>query len=83
LINASDAGCDSWSNCSWSSDKTKNSTNPALYYFSKSYGYTWGITFYTELTKGLTGLFPHSGIGANYSPNPDCEYDTSGCFAFD
>ena len=68
---AEDAGCASWEACRYNSTASLNTTNPKLYFFSKSYSYTYGIEYYRNITRVIHEVLPHAGIGANFSPNPD------------
>ena len=68
---AEDAGCASWDACRYNSTASLNTSNPKLYFFSKSYSYTYGIEYYRNITRVIHEVLPHAGIGANFSPNPD------------
>jgi hypothetical protein len=57
--------------CHMNTTASLNQTNPRLFYYSTSYGWTYGIRQYTAAVNILRKFFPHAGIGANFSPNPD------------
>jgi hypothetical protein len=69
--NASAVGCESWAMCHWNISAGLSFSNKRLYYYSKSYSYSYGISYYANVTKAIQTVLPHAGIGANFSPNPD------------
>ncbi len=44
-------------------------SNPRLYYYSKIYGYRYGIKQLKDRTDILRKYLPNAGIGANFSPH--------------
>jgi hypothetical protein len=67
------AGAD-WSKVAYDpSDKIKES-NPGVYYWSKIYGYRYGIRQLKERTDILRKYLPNAGIGANFSPHHGAMY---------
>jgi hypothetical protein len=58
--NASAAGCDSWADCHYNATPGLNATNPRLWYYSSSYGFTFGLREFArhteEISKSRRGL---------------------------
>ena len=65
---AEGAGCASWETCHYNSTASLNTSNPKLYFFSKSYSYTYGIEYYRNITAVIQEVLPHAGIGVSHDP---------------
>ncbi|MBI3410160.1 MAG: beta-galactosidase trimerization domain-containing protein [Planctomycetes bacterium] len=63
-----EAGTD-WDKIQLNSKPETAKTNPELYYFSKIYGYRFGIKNLKDRTDILKKHLPSAGIGANFSPH--------------
>lgn len=62
------AGAD-WEKVMYSPTAETAKTNPGLYYYSKRYGYRYGIGQLKQRTDILRKYLPNAGIGANFSPH--------------
>jgi hypothetical protein len=68
-----------WEQVKLRADKATTATKPKLYYYSRIYGYRYGIGQLKALTDVLRKYLPNAGIGANFSPHHKTLYlgDTS------
>ena len=69
--NASAAGCSSWPDCHYNVTASLNQTNPRLWYYSMSYGWSKTMQSMTKTVATVSRFLPHAGVGANFSPQPD------------
>jgi hypothetical protein len=74
-----DPSAANWEQVQLSADKATAAAKPKLYYYSRIYGYRYGIGQLKALTDVLRKYLPNAGIGANFSPHHKTLYlgDTS------
>ncbi|MBY0523283.1 MAG: beta-galactosidase trimerization domain-containing protein [Gemmataceae bacterium] len=68
------AAGDDYEKLSFSPAAESAKTKPGLYYYSKLYGYRFGIRQLKERTDILKRNLPNAGVGANFSPHHGAMY---------
>lgn len=63
------AAGDNWEKVVYSPGADTAKSKPSLFYYSKVYGYRFGIQALKQRTDILRRHLPHAGIGANFSPH--------------
>ncbi|MDB5353663.1 MAG: Beta-galactosidase trimerization domain protein [Phycisphaerales bacterium] len=58
-----------WEKIKYTPDGSTIKDRPGLYYYSRIYGYRFGIGQLKQVTDILRQTLPSAGIGANYSPH--------------
>ncbi len=69
-----DAGASSYEQVEYGPTEENAKRKPGVYYYSKVYGYRYGIKQLKERTDILRKYLPNAGIGANFSPHHGSMY---------